>query len=1252
MKALKKESKTIPRSGTQDHCTNYEWLLTRGLQYCQDLGGDLWTDFNQHDPGVTILQQLCYAITDLAYRTDFPIADIMAAPPHANSPEQPLYTGDRILTSNPVTVADYQQLLYDKIDGVKNSWLVPIDDHPQGIRGLYEVQVETREDIDSANTAQIENIRQQVEQWMRSTRNLAEDVERVTILTPQPIGVEAVVEIRPQANPVTVLAQVLFKIQNSLIPFPSVQLVDELFQRLQPDQIWNGPPLSRALDQANLQPLKRTVEAQEIVNIILQVPGVKQVKHLRTSSPPGAPSASSIQIKPGCVPRLDPPILKLPRESYTISIELEGGVKWQVDSKAVWARIQELEAQMRNIIAYAARSSQAISYRRLPAGEYKAVEDYVSIQHQFPVVYGLSKYGIADSLVEGTLSPARTSAWDPQASKPQAQLAQNSKTERQARVQQLKAYLLFFEQLLANYLSQLAHVGELFSLDDRLHQSYFYQPLVHHPPRPSDPQKITDLLVQQPASAARNLSHYLVCIADPSGKIVFVSNRIEKRGQAEELRSRLIESGQHRQNYRFRKSAENEYQLILHAAAGTFLAAGQERFATSEAARTAAERWAGFMAGLVGIKQLLDRLVKIYRREDLGLQVIDENSRILLTSTGIRSREEVDRRIEEIIAFGADPRAYRFAEAARGGFRVHLQNDRGQLIAEGEEYFETEFDAEEGVDRLSGLMERMAHDDSLRENHIRRLPQVEEIGKNPLQVYQDNLDRLERQHDHKYLNRRNDVLNHLLARFGERFDDDILEQLDMRPFGERDDFYHERIRWKIEFLRCYVDATPAPGGEAQGAGPATAQTPNQSRHGEELGLGSGRGQGFDYGATDGSNPVSGLERRLSLLLGLQGHMHGREYHRMDKESLAESGFYYIEKQVARTAMERVEDEKGRQHVVPQYRILDAWRAGEPDLQDLRHNFVFSSEDSGILRHLLTFGANKENYGLHPARDGYHVLFQPPSSKEGMEIHRAGSREQAEQAVESLIRFLQQLNQNAPQSYMGERLWLVEHVLLRPRSKQPHSHLRISHKTGIHLSSGPLHKDLQPEYLELVLRHGQHHENYRIQTDSLGDVIVVLYREQEAIAHTNALASAQEAAAAIALLVQLLGSMSRDHAVRKEHVHMDAPDTFYSHRLSVFLPNWPLRFQGNEFKLYAEQMVQENCPAHLAVNCFWLSAHDEKAFDKMYRDWKALSLAAFGGKEAIERDLTALDEASEKLKTFIEQLQREQERRAASSGGRK
>jgi hypothetical protein len=70
---------------------------------------------------------------------------------------------------------------------------------------------------------------------------------------------------------------------------------------------------------------------------------------------------------------------------------------------------------------------------------------YYSIQHQFPAAYGIGATGLA------ARAPAR----------------------RQAQARQLKAYLLFFDQLLADYFAQLAHVRDLFAFDGAGQQTYF-----------------------------------------------------------------------------------------------------------------------------------------------------------------------------------------------------------------------------------------------------------------------------------------------------------------------------------------------------------------------------------------------------------------------------------------------------------------------------------------------------------------------------------------------------------------------------------------------------------------------------------------------------------------------------------------------------------------------------------------------------------------------------------------------------------
>ncbi|MEL6660130.1 MAG: hypothetical protein AAFR36_26940 [Bacteroidota bacterium] len=72
----------------------------------------------------------------------------------------------------------------------------------------------------------------------------------------------------------------------------------------------------------------------------------------------------------------------------------------------------------------------------IPEGKHRSdLDDYVSIQHEFPLVYGIGTGG----------------------------LPENAGEIRKVQALQLKGYLTFFDQLLADYLSQLAHLRDLFS---------------------------------------------------------------------------------------------------------------------------------------------------------------------------------------------------------------------------------------------------------------------------------------------------------------------------------------------------------------------------------------------------------------------------------------------------------------------------------------------------------------------------------------------------------------------------------------------------------------------------------------------------------------------------------------------------------------------------------------------------------------------------------------------------------------------
>ncbi len=55
---------------------NFAALRQQGISLLEQMNGGVWTDFNLHDPGITILEAFCYVLTDLAYRDSYSIAGL------------------------------------------------------------------------------------------------------------------------------------------------------------------------------------------------------------------------------------------------------------------------------------------------------------------------------------------------------------------------------------------------------------------------------------------------------------------------------------------------------------------------------------------------------------------------------------------------------------------------------------------------------------------------------------------------------------------------------------------------------------------------------------------------------------------------------------------------------------------------------------------------------------------------------------------------------------------------------------------------------------------------------------------------------------------------------------------------------------------------------------------------------------------------------------------------------------------------
>jgi hypothetical protein len=114
-------------SGELPAAQDFYRLRREGIGHIEQAGSVDWTDYNTHDPGISILEVVAYTITDLAYRTGFSIEDILASAAEAGTTEDPypgqtFFSARKILTVNPTTAQDFRRLLID-VDPVRNAWV-------------------------------------------------------------------------------------------------------------------------------------------------------------------------------------------------------------------------------------------------------------------------------------------------------------------------------------------------------------------------------------------------------------------------------------------------------------------------------------------------------------------------------------------------------------------------------------------------------------------------------------------------------------------------------------------------------------------------------------------------------------------------------------------------------------------------------------------------------------------------------------------------------------------------------------------------------------------------------------------------------------------------------------------------------------------------------------------------------------------------------------------------------------------------
>ena len=138
----------IKRNQSDPDELDFDTLRKEGIGYVQDLCGDTWTDYNLHDPGVTVLEQACYGLTDLSYRSGFEVADYLTDETGSIDYERhALFSPQDILPSSPVTKSDYEKVIYDAIPEITNIWFKKTSVNDAAFTSLYTVFVQIDDDL-------------------------------------------------------------------------------------------------------------------------------------------------------------------------------------------------------------------------------------------------------------------------------------------------------------------------------------------------------------------------------------------------------------------------------------------------------------------------------------------------------------------------------------------------------------------------------------------------------------------------------------------------------------------------------------------------------------------------------------------------------------------------------------------------------------------------------------------------------------------------------------------------------------------------------------------------------------------------------------------------------------------------------------------------------------------------------------------------------------------------------------------------
>lgn len=421
--------------------TDWHSLRNQSIAILQNMNGEhlKWTDYNVQDPGITLLESLCFAITDLGYRLKFPIQDLLAFNTHFSGKGRVrtvFLAPEQVLTTPQVTLSDYIQWCTEQ-PGITGAWLRR---HKTGLYQLF-LGVSKKESLNDRYG--------EILQQLNERRNIGEKFVQGKLLPNKAIIINIELNLKDEA----IADDIYLVIEQQIEHFLTNSISQSIELATQPCNLTLANEKSTKSENLNNEHqsyplgLEQTrhfpvikLDKSALLLKLQAITGIEQVTKmsLTTSQTLMDKNESEHQI------------LEIHEAiPFVLSGNESGGSKLRLSQFGQITTKNLNEIEPHSPVPPPAHNPNKLSKLNYPQGKYRFLYVYETVQNELPEYYGVGKFGLSDI---GNGNDA---------------------------ADHLRCYLILFDLLLNDYFAQVEGLKVSFSMIDQCETiaGFYSQPL-------------------------------------------------------------------------------------------------------------------------------------------------------------------------------------------------------------------------------------------------------------------------------------------------------------------------------------------------------------------------------------------------------------------------------------------------------------------------------------------------------------------------------------------------------------------------------------------------------------------------------------------------------------------------------------------------------------------------------------------------------------------------------------------------------